>query len=140
MGTKSRRVAAAMLVPLVMTGVIAGLSGSAGAARYSGSGDPYMSQAYCGTMSGPLYTYEVTVYSFVYSINGGAWQYSSWYATRGVDNWQWVNGSWQWRQTVQQVTLPAPGDTVTMWAYVGTPRGQDWVYLGQCTRGGIVMM
>ena len=138
MGTKSRRTAVAVLVPLVMAGLVGGLADSAGAARYAGAGDPYRSQAYCGTMSGPLYTNEVTMYQFAYSINGRGWQYSNWYGTSGVNNWEWINGSWHWRQTVQQVTLPAPGDTVTMWAYVWRNSGADWVYLGQCTRGGIV--
>ena len=99
---------------------------------------PYGS-ADCGTMSGPILPNEVTMYFFVYRVNGGQWAMAqNWMATYRTNNWEYVGGAWQYRQVNAAFVNLRPGDQFERWAFVYRASGSGWVDLGSCTQGGIV--
>lgn len=131
-----RKLAVSASALIVCIAVVVGATASPAAAQdnslpYGGSD--------CGTLAGPLFPTEVTVYVFAYRINGGQWVFSNWMASHRMNNWEHVGGGWQARQVNFFFTPDLwPGNTVDRFAYVHRASFSGWVNLGSCSQGGLI--
>lgn len=131
------RAVAMTLGPLALLGTL--LAGADTASANGTANIPYAVSSYCGTMSGPVHANQSMAYYFAARIDGGPWQTSQWMASNGFDDWRFDGSRWVEHQTNEFATIPGNGATVEMWVYLSTDAFHDWIFLGTCTRGGIVM-
>ena len=87
---------------------------------------------------------------FVFSVDGGSWQYTPWYYTQGLSYFEWTGSSWQQLQ-LGGAFLPMYGFSdelihrVVAWEYRQYSTSNGWHYLGDCEAssyhggGGIVI-